>query len=187
MNLRLLIRPMRAAALLGSALIATQAASPQFVQNSSPHPAPSVITLDPSSAYVSANRPVVQGEASFANPPANFYAFAPVRAGEPASVESIKLRFSAGTTLGSIQSTADFPIQPGGSCVEGQAYAKGDTCIVLVRFTPQGAGRRLGKLTLTHEGSAEPDGIGLGGYGSAPVVSFSPALITTVSRYLPFE
>jgi sugar lactone lactonase YvrE len=126
-----------------------------------------------------------KGEASFANPPANFYAFSSARVGEPSRVESVWLRFDAATTIQSIKSTPDFPIEQGGSCVEGQSYAKGDTCIVLVRFTPQGAGRRLGKLKVAHAGSAEPAAFGLGGYGYAAVVSFTPALITTVPGTYP--
>jgi hypothetical protein len=176
---------LRAAVLLGSALLTAQAASPQHVQTLGRSAAPAVVTLDASSAYVAANRPVVAGEASFANPPANFYSFAAARVGEAASVESIRLHFAEATTLGAITSTADFPMEPGGSCVEGQAYAKGDTCLVLVRFTPQGAGRRLGKLTVAHSGSAEPDGVGLGGNGYAPVLTFSPAAISTVAGTYP--
>ncbi|HEY6446321.1 MAG TPA: choice-of-anchor D domain-containing protein, partial [Acidobacteriaceae bacterium] len=179
---------MRAAFLMCSALLTAQMGSPQSVQTAPIEPAPSVqrvLSLDPSSAYASANRPIVKGEASFANAPANFYAFASARAGETARVEGVKLRFDAPTTLTKIESTADFTIEDGGSCVEGQSYAKGDTCIVLVRFTPQGAGRRLGKLTVAHAGPAEPAAFGLGGYGYEPVVSFTPAVITTVPGTYP--
>ncbi|MGC2636670.1 MAG: hypothetical protein WA294_05805, partial [Acidobacteriaceae bacterium] len=178
----------RAAFLMCSALLGAQIGSSQSVQTAPVESAPSVqrvVSLDPSSAYASANRPIVRGEASFANAPANFYAFASARAGERASVEAVKLRFDAPTTLTKIESTPDFTIEDGGSCIEGQSYAKGDTCIVLIRFTPQGAGRRLGNLTLRHSASAEPAAVGLGGYGYAPVVNFTPALITTVPGTYP--
>ena len=48
------------------------------------------------------------------------------------------------------------------------------------RFTPQGAGHRLGKVTIAHTAAAEPFSLGLGGSGYAPVLSFTPAQITLV-------
>ncbi|MGC2636640.1 MAG: hypothetical protein WA294_05655, partial [Acidobacteriaceae bacterium] len=165
----------RIGALVCFLTLASMAVSAQIVRPT--------ISLDRQSPASGAITP--KGEASFANPPANFYAFSSARVGEPSSVESVWLRFDAATTIRSIQSTPDFPIEPGGSCVEGQSYGKGDTCIVLVRFTPQGAGRRLGKLTVAHAGSAEPAAFGLGGYGYAPVINFTPSLITTVAGTYP--
>lgn len=146
---------------------------------------PSVVSLDPVSTPHIASTNIPRGEASFANAPANFFPFASARVGEPADIQAVHLRFSAPATLTGIESTKDFPIQPGGSCVAGNSYAAGDTCIVLVRFTPQGAGRRLGKLTVHRTGSPQPDDFGLGGYGYAPVVSFNPAVISTVSGTYP--
>ena len=144
-----------------------------------------IISLDRDFVAPAADAVPVRGEPSYANAPANFFAFHSTRRGELAPIEAVHLRFSAGTTLKSIKSTADFTIEPGGSCVEGRSYAKGDNCIVLVRFTPQGPGRRMGDLTIGHSGSDTPDGIGLGGYGYAPVLSFTPALITTVPGTYP--
>ena len=151
----------------------------------SPEPSSSTISLDHTFLPPAADIAPVKGETSFANAPDNFYAFASARAGEPAPVEAVHLRFSAATTITSVESTKDFTIEPGGSCVPGQSYAKGDTCVALVRFTPQGAGRRLGKLTIAHSGSATPDAFGLGGYGYSPIVSFTPAAITTVPGTYP--
>lgn len=146
---------------------------------------PSVVSLDPASTpHVSAVS-VPRGEASFANAPANFFPFASARLGEASDVQAVRLHFSAPTTLAKIESTKDFTIESGSSCVAGRSFAKGDTCIALVRFTPQGAGRRFGKLTITREGGAQPDAIGLGGYGYAPVLSFTPAVITTVPATYP--
>jgi hypothetical protein len=54
-----------------------------------------------------------------------------------------------------------------------------------VRFSPQGAGNRLGKITVKHPASATSFTLGLGGYGYAPVLSFTPAIITTVVGTYP--
>lgn len=176
MSIRSLSNVLRTGALLCSVCLATSAARAQAAQQT--------ITLDPGSRNP-ATEVTVQGEASFANPPANFYAFTSARAGSPGSPEEIRLRFAAPTTLLGIQSTKDFPIEPGGSCAEGRSFAAGDTCVLFVRFTPQGAGRRLGRLTITHSGSPEPAALGLGGYGYAPIVSFTPAAISTVPGTYP--
>jgi hypothetical protein len=140
-----------------------------------------VITLAPSVT------PVVRkdGEASFENPPANFHAFASVHVGDVAIAEPLTLRFSASTQLTGIQLTKDFVMDAGSTCQVGNRYAEGDSCTLLVRFTPQGAGRRLGKLTISHAASPQPLNLGLGGYGYAPVISFTPALITTVPGTYP--
>ena len=144
-----------------------------------------VISLDPVSAAQTASLVPLKGEASYAHAPANFYAFPSARVGELADVQAVRLRFSAATTLTGIESTKDFTIENGSSCMKGNSYTAGDVCIVLVRFAPQGPGRRIGKLTISHTASAEPDSIGLGGFGYAPVVSFTPALITTVPGTYP--
>ncbi|HEX4006476.1 MAG TPA: hypothetical protein VHX60_09895, partial [Acidobacteriaceae bacterium] len=179
MKLRSFWHSLRFGAVLSAALTISSSAQTQSVQ-----PA---ISLDPSTVLQSQSASLnpVKGEASFANAPANFYAFRSAQMGEPSSVEEIRLRFATATTLASISSTKDFPIEDGGSCVKGRSYAKGDTCIVLVRFTPQGAGRRLGTLTVSHAGSAEPDAFGLGGYGYSPIISFTPAVIGTVPGTYP--
>jgi Bacterial Ig-like domain (group 3) len=127
----------------------------------------------------------VRGDASFDNPPTNFRSFASVRAGEIGDLEKLTLGFSASTKLTRIESTKDFVVEQGSTCVEGREFAEHDTCVLLVRFDPQGAGRRLGKLTITHSASPEPMNLGLGGNGFAPVVSFIPALMTTVAATAP--
>jgi len=170
MNLRPLCHLLRTATLLCCAMFAANAALPQSA----------VISLDPTTLHPGATAPV-KGEAPYANPPANFYSFASAKVGEPSTVEGLKLRFAAPTTLTSIQSTKDFTIEQGGSCREGQSFAKGDTCILLVRFTPQGAGPRLGHITINHSASATPASFGLGGNGYAPVISFVPSSVSTVT------
>jgi sugar lactone lactonase YvrE len=163
----------RARFLLGSALILPLSMSGQAVHQA--------ITLDHGGAPQSPGYQLAKGEYSFANAPANFYAFSPAHIGEPASLEAVTLRFSEATTLTKIESTnGDFAIESGGSCREGSSYGKGDSCSVLVRFTPQGAGRRLGHLSVGQASSAEPAAFGLGGYSYVPALQFIPAVTTTI-------
>jgi hypothetical protein len=129
---------------------------------------------------------LAKGEASFEGAPSNFHAFASAHAGTDAGVELLTLNFSASTKLTRIESkTEDFVVESGGTCAEGNSYTNGDSCSLLVRFNPQGAGRRLGSITIANTASAEPFALGLGGNGYAPVISFTPAEITTVSGTYP--
>jgi hypothetical protein len=163
--------------LLGAALLRPVAG---IAQGSRP-----VVTLDRGGAPQSPNYVRAQGEYSYANGPANFYAFSPAHVGKPAPLEAVTLRFSAPTTITKIESTNDdFVVEDGGSCMAGNSFSKGDTCIVLMRFTPLGPGRRLGGLTVSHTASAEPASIGLGGNGYAPAISFVPAATSTIAATL---
>lgn len=144
-----------------------------------------VIELAPSALPDPAIYPLKPGDAPFKNAPANFHVFAPVHVGQDAAAETLTLNFSAATQLTKIETTKDFQIDAGSTCAEENRYAAGDSCNLLVRFTPQGAGRRLGKMTITHTASPQPLSVGLGGNGYAPVVSFTPALITTVPGTYP--
>jgi hypothetical protein len=116
--------------------------------------------------------------------PANFRRLAGVRVGESANIEQLTLRFAASTRLVKIESTPDFKLEQG-SCVEGNVYSEHDTCTLLVRFTPKGPGQRLGHITIRHTASLTPYALGLGGYGYAPVVSFTPSVISTVAGTYP--
>jgi hypothetical protein len=175
---RLSCRP--AQFLLGAALLLPLSAFSQVSHTRST--LDTVITLDHGGSPQSPNYVRAQGEYSFAHGPANFYAFSPARVGEPAPLEAVTLRFSGPTTLTKIESTnSDFKVEPGSSCAEGNSYSKGDSCIVLVRFTPQGPGRRLGRLTVSHTASAEPAAFGLGGNGYSPAISFVPAVVNTIA------
>ena len=126
------------------------------------------------------------GEPSFENTPSNFHAFASAKVGEDAGVETLPVNFSAATQLIKIESkTKDFIIESGGSCHEGNTYSAGQSCTLQVRFSPQGAGTRTGKISIQHSGSATPFALGIGGFGYAPVLSFTPALISTVPGSYP--
>src|SRR5215472_14976858 len=141
--------------------------------------AKSVITLDPQPARTAASAPLLKGEPSFANPPANFHSFPSARIGQETYPERLTLRFSASTKITRIQSTKDFQVENSSSCAEGRFYSAGESCLVIVHFAPQGAGTRVGKITASDTASAETFNVGLGGYGYAPVISFTPGLITT--------
>ena len=113
--------------------------------------------------------------------PPNFQRLGAQTLGEPAALHTLRLRFAVTTKLTGIASGNEFRAELGGSCVEGDVYQAGSTCAMLVRFTPHGAGRRLGHVSVSHTASATPLVIGLNGSGYAPVLSFTPAQITTVA------
>ncbi|MGD0910259.1 MAG: Ig-like domain repeat protein [Terracidiphilus sp.] len=173
------------AAMCGSALLcpilfASTAVFAQMDHVSAPTAKPA-ITLVPSATPIERR----DGEASFENAPANFHAFASVHLGDVAVAEPLTLKFGASTQITKIELTKDFVMDAGSTCQVGNRYSEGDSCTLLVRFTPQGAGRRLGKATITHTASVEPLALGLGGNGYAPVISFTPAVISTVSGTYP--
>src|SRR5215472_5446353 len=99
-----------------------------------------IISLDPSQTSNATSAIRVKGEASFANAPANFHSFPSARVGESTYVETLTLRFAASTKLTKIESSKDFQVEQGGSCAAESFFAAGDSCTLLVRFTPQGAG-----------------------------------------------
>lgn len=150
----------------------------------------SAITLEPQpSSEIAAAPLTAQEKSAFSNPsvklPENFHVFKSIRIGESGYLEPLTLHFEVTAKLTGIQSTPDFKVEPGGSCVEGGTYTANSTCSLLVRFTPNGPGPRSGKLTITHSASAKPMYVGLGGYGSGPIVSFTPAFISTVPSSYP--
>jgi hypothetical protein len=117
--------------------------------------------------------------------PASFRRFGEVKAGEVGGLHTLTLRFAESVSLTHIKSTPDFPIEKGGSCMEGGKYEANTTCTLLVRFTPQGPGNRLGHLVVSHSGSATPSAFGLGGNGYSPVINFIPSVITTLPGTYP--
>jgi hypothetical protein len=146
----------------------------------------SVVSVDKQSLSEIRMSELPEGEQKWiSNMPANVYHFGAARVGEPAEAQTLTVRFAAATRLGSIASTKDFEVLPGGSCVEGDAYQAKSSCTLWMRFTPQGAGHRLGKLTIGTNAGETPLALGLNGYGYAPVVSFIPGQITTVAGTYP--
>jgi hypothetical protein len=176
---------LRAGALLCPAFlipIAVRSQTPNLVRESTKP----VISLDPrDSPFVANEATAARGEASFANAPANFHAFAPSRVGETTNAERLTLRFSAPTQITEIKVSKDFQIEKGSNCAAEWHYSAGETCSLFVRFTPQNPGARIGNITVVHTASPQPFSIGLGGNGYAPVVSFSPAVISTVAGTYP--
>jgi Bacterial Ig-like domain (group 3) len=141
----------------------------------------SIISLAPSqrpSAEIIARHPT---DSKFQNAPANYHVFPATSVGEFTGADVLTLNFAGPTRVTGIKSTTkDFVIEPGGSCLEGLSYISGASCSLIVRFSPQGPGHRLGFLEITHSVEATPANFGLTGNGYAPVVSFTPSLIGTL-------
>lgn len=138
------------------------------------------ITLDPPSGEdLRAHSMNTQGEV-LPFTPANFRRLGEAKLGEAADARTLTLRFAEGGRITGMQASKDFRIEQGGSCETGNRYAKDSTCTLLVRFVPQGAGNRVGRLTVATDTSATPMAFGLGGFGYSPIVSFIPSVISTV-------
>jgi hypothetical protein len=148
-------------------------------------PTQSAITLDPPTGSELQTHTFDSKGTRLPEAPANFRRIGEARVGETADAHTLTLRFAQTTSLTGIKTSRDFRVEPGGSCDTGNTYQKGTTCTVLVRFTPQGAGNRLGSLTVSTNVSATPMAFGLGGYGYAPIISFIPAQISTVPGTYP--
>ena len=145
----------------------------------------SALSLEPASgSTINAELSPVTGRPR-ATPPANFHRMPTTHLGELSALETLTIRFSATAKLGKITSTPDFPIEQGSSCVEGNVYESGKTCTLLVRFTPKGAGNRFGRVAIENSASVKPFYVGLGGNGYTPVISFTPAVISTVPSSYP--
>lgn len=143
----------------------------------------SLVSSPKPSAEIVARR---AGDSRFEKAPVNYHVFPAAAAGENTGVEELTLNFAAETTLTGIKSTnRDFVIERGGTCQEGDTYRYGESCSLVVRFTPQGPGHRLGFVSVTHSAAATPAMVGLLGNGYAPVISFLPAQITTVPGTFP--
>lgn len=141
----------------------------------------STISLAPAPKPSAAMVARYETDSKFENAPANYHIFPAGRAGEFNGVEVLTFNFAGNTTITGIKSTRkDFVIEPGGTCLKGTSYTRGDSCSLLVRFDPQGPGRRLGFLSIAHSASATAASYGLAGNGYAPVISFTPSLISTV-------
>lgn len=143
---------------------------------------PSIISLAPAIRPQAQRLARTPGDATFQNEPANYHVFSAADLGEDAGVERITLNFAGETRLTRIESKSeDFVVEPGGTCHEDNSYAKGGSCSVLVRFNPQGPGHRLGHLEVSNSTEADPLFVGLVGNGYAPVISFTPSIISTVA------
>jgi len=178
--------PIAASALcLALACAITSASRAQSVQPAhqvQPQPA---ITLDPPTGWELQAHTYDSKGVALPPAPANFRRLGEAKVGEVADLHTLTLRFAENTTLTGIKTTPDFRIEQGGSCVEGNVYGKNTTCTLLVRFTPQGAGNRLGHLTVSTGLSATPMAFGLGGYGYMPVINFIPSAISTIPGTYP--
>lgn len=147
--------------------------------------APQVISLEPPTGWELQTH-IMDSKGNLLPPaPPNFRRLGEATTGELADLHTITLRFNETTRISKIAVTKDFKVEQGGSCVAGNVYEAKGTCTLLVRFTPQGAGNRLGSLTISNSASATPMAFGLGGYGYSPIVSFTPAIISTLPGSFP--
>jgi hypothetical protein len=119
-------------------------------------------------------------QAVLARMPPNYQHFGVAEGGKPTEPQALTLKFTATTTIIGISLTPDFEVLPGGTCQVGRRYASASVCRLIVQFTPQGAGPRLGKVILA-TAAGQAVSFGLLGYSYFPVVSFTPSVITTVS------
>jgi hypothetical protein len=147
--------------------------------------APQVISLEPPTGWELQTH-IMDSKGTLLPPaPPNFRRLGEATTGELADLHTITLRFNETTRISKIAVSKDFKVEQGGSCVAGNVYEAKGTCTLLVRFTPQGAGNRLGSLTISNSASATPMAFGLGGYGYSPIVSFTPSVINTVPGSYP--
>ncbi|HEY2861627.1 MAG TPA: hypothetical protein VGJ21_24725, partial [Terracidiphilus sp.] len=165
---------------LASVGLAQSVQAPRGVQP--PH---TTIALDPPTGWELQAHTFDSKGTRLPEAPATFRRLGEARVGELSEVHTLTLRFAENTRLTTISASKDFRVEKGGSCEAGNAYEKGTSCTVLVRFTPQGAGNRLGHLMVGTDISASPMAFGLGGFGYSPVLSFVPAVISTVPGTYP--
>jgi len=114
----------------------------------------------------------------------NYREFASAKLGKPTEPELFTLQFNQATKLTALSASNDFHVSAA-TCIEGHVYIGGDQCSVWLVFTPTGPGHRTGRLTVSHSASVEPFIVPTGGTGYGPVVSFTPALITTLPGTYP--
>ena len=145
-------------------------------------PAARVLTLEPLTTEEGRIESLLKSKKTPTVLPEDFRDMGTVQGRQIADTKTLTLRFAASAKLTRIESTPDFKVEQGGSCVEGSSHPANSTCTLLVRFTPQGAGRRTGKIAVTNTADATPLAIGIIGYGSAPTISFTPSIITTVPQ-----
>lgn len=143
------------------------------------------ITLEPPAGWDFHLQSTGRDGEALTPPPKNFRRVGEGRAGVTGDLHTMTLRFAVTTRLTKISSSRDFTVEQGGTCVEGNVFHAGERCSLLVRFTPRGAGRRLGRITIEHTASARPLEVGLTGTGFEPALSFVPAVIATVPGSYP--
>jgi sugar lactone lactonase YvrE len=104
----------------------------------------------------------------------------PVNVGGNTS-DTVTVMIPNAATLGSISVRTqgveglDFNNLGGGSCTIGTAYAAGDTCTVVVAFTPKFVGPRYGAVVLNDDSGNPMATLSVRGSGVGPLVNFLPA------------
>jgi hypothetical protein len=159
------------------AILATIALSLAHAQRTQP-----AISLDRSPQASAASDPAYArgGISESAAIKENFRSFTTTKVGHPSVPEIFNFQFHSTTEISAISTTKDFRVS-GGTCIEHNTYAAGDSCNVEVVFTPKGPGHRAGQLSIAHSASATPFLTPLGGTGFGPAIQFIPSLIATVA------
>ncbi|MGC2112654.1 MAG: MBG domain-containing protein, partial [Candidatus Korobacteraceae bacterium] len=113
--------------------------------------------------------------------------FGPVNVGTPAPVQTLTYTFSNNAQLTAINiltmGAPNLDFQDGGSstCHVGIPYMAGQSCNVMVEFTPAAPGSRSGAVTLFAQGSNLPLMTWyLSGMGESPAVTIDPGTQTTL-------
>jgi hypothetical protein len=105
--------------------------------------------------------------------------FGSTTVGDDAATRTLTLanNGSGTATLGAVliggSHAADFRIDGGSSCAEGQALAAGAQCTVVVGFSPTAAGARSASLSVAATNASTPEALALAGTG---VAAAAPAL-----------
>lgn len=81
-----------------------------------------------------------------------------------------------GTTTVGGPNAADFAVAPGSSCA-GATLAAGNSCAVVLHFTPAATGARTATLSITHNAGNSPSTLALSGTGTAPQAGPSPTSV----------
>jgi hypothetical protein len=113
-------------------------------------------------------------------------AFPATSVGQTSAVQSVTVAPAAGQvatvevlTLGA--PALDYAEVAGGTCAPGNSYSTGDSCTVMVSFTPKYPGQRPGAVVLLN-GSGAPMGTTLlSGFGNGPLGVFTPGTSETIA------
>jgi large repetitive protein len=111
--------------------------------------------------------------------------------GEPTPCsQSATLTYTFSGTSGTIEAPVvltqgtpnlDFTDAGTGTCTNGTSYSSGDTCTVVVTFTPKAPGTRMGAVELLNSSGTPIATTLVSGTGDGPEVTVTPGTISTVA------
>jgi sugar lactone lactonase YvrE len=113
-------------------------------------------------------------------------AFPATGVGQTSAVQTVTVAPAAGQvatvevlTLGT--PALDYAEVAGGTCAPGNSYSTGDSCTVMVSFTPQYPGQRPGAVVLLNGAGAPMGTTLLSGFGNGPLGVFTPGTAKTIA------